>query len=222
MRLTSWPWVIIIPSWALELSLSRCLDGTMATYERIACSCLPKIPGSWSFRRVSRSSLKRCLHPWTVPCFLRSGNQITQDASKALEVAPPSHRHLWPSENTMSLPCLETPHHHKMPCTPITNVTKHTPCIREFSYDLAPLLGHFFCPCCFLMPSFLPFYLDNSYFSRSPKSSLFSLKKSFQVSWMLVDTSFSLGLFPTPHFVMHYMTFALIFACFGSSLYVSH
>lgn len=96
--------------------------------ERIVLSCLPKIPGSWSFRKVARSSVKGCLHPWALPCLPHSGNQITRDGSEALEVALPSHCHLWPFENTVSLLCLETPHRHTMPCVPIANAMKHAPC----------------------------------------------------------------------------------------------
>lgn len=44
-------------------------------------------PGSWSLRKVARSSVKHCQPPWTLPCFLCAGNQITQDGSKLSEVA---------------------------------------------------------------------------------------------------------------------------------------
>lgn len=46
-----------------------------------------KTPGSWSLRKVARSSFRCCQPPWTLPCFLRAGNQITQDGSKTSEVA---------------------------------------------------------------------------------------------------------------------------------------
>lgn len=44
-------------------------------------------PGSWSLRKVACSSFKSCRPPWTLPCFLGAGNQITQDGSKTSEVA---------------------------------------------------------------------------------------------------------------------------------------